>query len=79
MPPAATVEEIDEALWWARHTGPRDDRWWAWVDQRLDDRLALTPAECSPDRDAPPPGYGHPPEDPRSSSATSRHPSTRPH
>ena len=78
MPPAATVEEIDEALWWARHTGPRDYRWWAWVDQRLDERLALRSAECSPDQAAPLPGSDHPHEDPRTSSATSPHPSTRP-
>ena len=80
MPPDnPTLEEIDEALWWSLHVGPRGRSWWTWVDGLLDDRLAVRSAECSPDRAGPPPGSAHPHEDPRTSSATSRHPSTRLH
>ena len=37
-----SIEEIDEALWWARLADQRDEHWWAWVDQRLDERLEAT-------------------------------------
>jgi hypothetical protein len=73
-----TVDEIDEALTWAALTPTRGDAWREWVDARLDDRLALSPAESPQDQAAPPQGSDHPHEDPRYSSATSPHPSTTP-
>jgi len=43
MPPdCPTVDEIDEALTWTAQAPRRDERWWEWVDQLLDDRLEAT-------------------------------------
>ena len=41
-PDCPTVDEIDEALTWTAKAPHRDERWWEWVDQLLDDRLEAT-------------------------------------
>lgn len=37
----ATIDEIDEALWWTSHQRERNQHWRRWVDSLLDERNRL--------------------------------------
>jgi hypothetical protein len=39
--PIASVDEIDEALWWTSHHKERTKHWYRWTDALLDERLRI--------------------------------------
>jgi hypothetical protein len=40
--PIASVDEIDEALWWTSHHKDRGKHWYRWTDALLDERLRIS-------------------------------------